>query len=625
MISGFIFILSLCFCNVPKLSAQTLLKEIPLKQQIEKSTLVVEGKVISKTSFWDADHHNIYTSNTIEVYKVFKGAKQATIEVVTPGGSIGLRAEVVTPSLKLHIGDMGVFTLYDNSVLFSTLSKSSNNKFEAYSSLQGFYKYNIYKDVAVNTFSSKSGITKSFYSEIMHHTKTDFIEITPFDIAAKQSKSAQIKNSLLVPDAFTFFPTTSSAGTASVLTITGSNFGTDKGQVYFSNADDGGATLVPALDTQVLTWSDIEITVEIPTEAGTGPILVIDSDGWDKISDTDLIIPYAQLTAITDPDDNTGADPPGANGPLGFYAFPVRHVNNDGSGGYIWKMTDQFKAITGAEASFVRAMDTWRCETKINWVIDAATVGPGEAEQHRAVDDGVNIIAFDDSTTGNPLDDLPDGIAGRCSSYYLACGAGGTDFDWFVGGMDIVFDDEVTWEYGPKLATVGAFDFESVALHELGHGHQLGHVIQSSGAVMHWVINDGENIRTLTTDDNDAANDMQSRSEASVPSCFASSYAVSPMVAYPGVCTLDSNITDLDSAISIYPNPTTGAFFMNNSSSIKLDKAFIYDVSGRLIFEQNISNTLQETTVALSNVSKGIYFVNIHSGAKAITKKIVLE
>ncbi len=58
---------------------QILLREVSLKQQIENSSLVVEGRVISKQSFWDAENKNIYTANIIEVYKVFKGEQIAQV------------------------------------------------------------------------------------------------------------------------------------------------------------------------------------------------------------------------------------------------------------------------------------------------------------------------------------------------------------------------------------------------------------------------------------------------------------------------------------------------------------------------------------------------------------------
>ena len=86
--------------------------------------------MISKQSFWDVNHHNIYTTNTVEVYKVFKGLKLSIIEVITAGGSVGLEVEKVSPSLKLHIGDVGVFMLYASNVSFSSKNKSLNRRFK---------------------------------------------------------------------------------------------------------------------------------------------------------------------------------------------------------------------------------------------------------------------------------------------------------------------------------------------------------------------------------------------------------------------------------------------------------------------------------------------------------------
>ena len=51
------FVLTLLFSSLfsDVLIAQGALREIPLKQQIEKSSLVVEGKVISKQSFYQSE------------------------------------------------------------------------------------------------------------------------------------------------------------------------------------------------------------------------------------------------------------------------------------------------------------------------------------------------------------------------------------------------------------------------------------------------------------------------------------------------------------------------------------------------------------------------------------------
>ena len=87
------------------ISAQLMLKKVSLSKQIDKSTLVLEGKVLSKKSFWDTNHQKIYTINTIEVFKVFKGEVSPKIEIITLGGVIGMDAQIVYPSLKLNIDE----------------------------------------------------------------------------------------------------------------------------------------------------------------------------------------------------------------------------------------------------------------------------------------------------------------------------------------------------------------------------------------------------------------------------------------------------------------------------------------------------------------------------------------
>ena len=67
------------------LSAQ--LQAVPLEQRVENSSLVFEGKVLRKSSFWDTDRKHIYTSNLVSVYKVFKGElSNSIVEVITIGG-----------------------------------------------------------------------------------------------------------------------------------------------------------------------------------------------------------------------------------------------------------------------------------------------------------------------------------------------------------------------------------------------------------------------------------------------------------------------------------------------------------------------------------------------------------
>ena len=591
--------------SLTTINAQILLKETSLKNQIDNSSLVVEGRVVSKKSFWDADSKRIYTSNTVEVYKIFKGEFIETIEVITRGGTVGLSAEVVTPSLKLNSNDTGIFMLYNNNVKLSNYSKSSKAQFKPYGSLQGFYKYNVYSDEAVNPFSKRKGITTSFYNEITNITKNSYIEVINTDVLSKQTNLA--KSSLAAPGSITFNPTTSTAGTKSVLTINGTGFGATKGKVFFSDSDDGGATFVEALDTQVLTWSDTQITVEIPSSAGTGFVRVTDAFGASATSTNILTITYSESNIEYDADDNTSTG--GSNGPLLKYAYRPQHINDDqfgtNPGGYTWRMFTDFNANANAKASFLRAFDSWRCQTGIFWVIGT------QISTDATESDNINVIRFDN---GNELD---NNVLGQCVSYYNGCSNGST-FNWFVSELDIVFDDTTNWNFSSATNSTGIneYDFESVALHELGHGHQLSHV-NDTNDVMNYAISNSEEQRVLGTSNITAASVVQARSI----SAMVCSQPL--MLTHP--CSLGIDEEELDASISIFPNPSRGEFNISNTSLINLDKVVIYDVRGRLMSEYDMKNSARVKTINLSSVSKGVYFVKILSERAEITKKILIQ
>ncbi|MEZ4935059.1 MAG: hypothetical protein R2788_23370 [Saprospiraceae bacterium] len=102
----------------------------------------MEGKVIAKRSFWDDEHHNIFTANTIEVYKVFNGeVVSEEIEVLTRGGIVGLEAQVDHPSLQLSLHESGVFFLQENKVNTKANRTESSPVFQPTAVPQAFVKY----------------------------------------------------------------------------------------------------------------------------------------------------------------------------------------------------------------------------------------------------------------------------------------------------------------------------------------------------------------------------------------------------------------------------------------------------------------------------------------------------
>ncbi|WJJ97297.1 T9SS type A sorting domain-containing protein [Algibacter luteus] len=586
--------------------AQIMLKEVSLEKQIEKSSLVIEGKVLSKQSSWDTNHENIFTINTIEVYKVFKGEAFSTIELITAGGVVGYDAQIVNPSLKLKAGDVGVFTLYENDSDMASKTLTTNKKYKPFGSLQGFYKYSIENDIVTNSFNSKKGIVSNFYQEIKNFTNTDYVELASFEAQNTLEKNATSTQLAIV----SFSPTETSAGTQSVLTITGTNFGTTKGTVSFYNADNAGASFVNALETQILTWTDTLITVEVPSEAGTGKVKVIHNDGTAMTSNNNLTITYAQANIITD-HLNSGV----------YVAYPTQLVNGNGSGGYTWQMSSEFAQVPEAKETFKKALDTWRCETEINWLLNETDLVTEAGAQHKAVLDDKNTITFDSSTSTVPNEDLPDTVLGLRTSYYSACDVvinGVPSLEWYIREFDIVFDDEADWNFLTETPGATEFDFESVALHELGHCRQLDHIINTNN-VMHYAIARGESLRALSSDNITLASMIQDRS-TSVSVCDAQL-----MTDYSGGCALGVEEDILNEGISLYPNPTKGPLYINTDGRAMIEGANLYDVNGRLISSYHLEESSKRNEIDLSNIAYGVYFLNIYSDAAFITKKIVLE
>jgi hypothetical protein len=156
---------------------------ISLEQRIDSATTILEGKVISQTSYWDEAKTHIYTSNIVEVYKVFKGqltAKQ--VEIITRGGIVGDRMERVSHMLELNIGDTGVFTAIRNTTRLTT--KAQLTKLKAYAGAQGFIQYDLTKGTAKDVFSEYKNISKEVYLKIAVQTKSDVktIQKAPFKI-----------------------------------------------------------------------------------------------------------------------------------------------------------------------------------------------------------------------------------------------------------------------------------------------------------------------------------------------------------------------------------------------------------------------------------------------------------
>lgn len=558
------------------LLAQGGLYEVPLDEQVNNSQLIVEGKVISTESFWDEDYKLIYTLNTIEVSKSFKGQSKPIIEVVTLGGVVGDTGLSVTHHLELSKNETGVFLLNDSNVQLIG-SETDNPKYKVYSSAQGFYRYDNVTNKVSNVFETYGDIEDEFYEAVESMTKKKFTEIK------KTSKFSLVKesnSSLAIPFVSNFSPSTVTAGTGNTITINGFNFGATQGTVQFTNADEVSG-FVDALSSEITNWTNTSITVKVPHRAGTGVVRVRNDDGF---SDTgQLTIPFAIQNR---------------NGLM------MQHYDTDTNGGYTWQMSVEFFNST-AKAPFLRAFNNVVCSTGINWVLSPTNTSGGGFFR-----DGINVIAFDP-----PGDEFAAGVLGAALNWTTSCATGVV-----VDEIDFVFDNERSnWNYGPGSTPGSQIDFETVALHELGHGHGFGHV-KTNGDLMFRSVGNGVDNRTFGVENINGGNfiNIESSTNAQCGKTLMST------ITCP---SLGLDELALNESVNLYPNPTNGVFYITNNLSINLQKIVVFDVSGRLVSEKNYANTQSNATkvINLEAMSKGVYFVNIHSDVAKITRKLVLD
>ncbi|MBP7497435.1 MAG: fibronectin type III domain-containing protein, partial [Bacteroidales bacterium] len=82
------------------------------------------------------------------------------------------------------------------------------------------------------------------------------------------------------------------------------------------------------------------------------------------------------------------------------------------------------------------------------------------------------------------------------------------------------------------------------------------------------------------------------------------------------------NATDNSLNYNIYPNPTTGVINFSISATSKAVDIYIYNISGSLIYQQNITSS---SSIDLSSYNKGIYFIKVMSDKNVKTDKIIIQ
>ena len=498
-----------------------MLSRIPEKQFLNSSSLIVRAEITSRESFWNDSKTKIFTKHELQVFEVLKGKCSQTITLITEGGTVNDISAEFSDRIDLLVGEQVVLMLQDVPKYWKGIPRISN-AYSCWASLQSVFRVDPRNEHISDIFKSYYDLTalrNAVYESTHQNPKFYYqpnLQVPPTG------------NTGIAATVSALSPTTITAGNKSILTITGTGFGTTRGTgfVEFYSSVDNGTFGQPPIKEYV-SWTDTEIKVYVPStligldanhSASTGPVKVTPAGGVATQSAGNITVRYSLFNvAISDS------------------AFIMRAGSFNGTGGYTLQYNDQFLTTFGSEArsTFERAIIKWRCATGFNWLISNTST-----TVRAALDDNINLIS-DDVT-----DPLPANVGGRGTNYLRQCGSG-NQAKIITIGQDIVFNDvpsTFTFNFGIGNPTINQIDFETLCLHELGHLHQLSHTLKTSSEVMATTIFVGQAKKDLLPNDIAGGQEVMTRSSVSVGcniaahTALASSITISTSTLFP-ICS----------------------------------------------------------------------------------------
>jgi hypothetical protein len=545
--------------------------ELSIAEKATKSHYIVEGSVSFIKVTRDINNQ-IVTRYTVEIARKFKTDNPIlnAVEITTSGGVTDGEAAIGDCFHYPKINDYGIFYI-----------QKKNGEFRLFGEKQGFININKGNSDYSDFFHLYPDGENSYLPLLLAHCPNAELNNLTFNNSAP-------KNIAMV-NITSIQPLIETAGTGSLLTIKGIGLGANQsnGTLYFTNADDGGFSLFSLPNELITKWTDTEIVAKIPAKAGTGKIRVETASGFDVSSQT-LTIKAARM--------NTGES---------SILYESRLVKRNPNGGYLLNKNEKFALDENSALSIKNALTKWRCQTGVNWTIGKNTLISGTYR------DTVNTISFDDKGQ------LPAGAIGLCYSYYKSCGSN----VWYLDEFDMIFKEDFNWHYGDGNPAANQYDFFTVALHEFGHAHQLGHVIKPTD-LMHYSISPGEQKRDISNENSDLCYEIVSESVSKNTCDFAAHLSIPQ-----SVCT-DERFGFFSPLI--YPNPANGQFnvelYFNDKSTVTLQ---LFRVNGQLVFEKqytppNPERIAIDIPMQENNLNAGVYVLKIFGEFEMATQKIIL-
>ena len=443
-----------------------------LETVFKSSSVVVNGKVLAKDGYWDNERKMIYTVHKVKVAKSFKGKISKHIYVLTEGGNVGLEGLIVKPSIDIAKNSSGYFMLKKVEEIKLKDFDFNDNLFVLSSGLVGYFDFDSFHDhvqLPLNQVMTRQSFEKSIKN--LSKKKPIYVDGSLEIDSFSQSQTAE---NVVISS---ISPTTITAGNSEILTISGSGFGdftsgANSAYVSFRDADQGGSGWVRCLKTQVMSWSDTEIKVQVPSDSGSGTIRLSFADNSSFETTETIVIPVS-INNINYSSSGSADDE---------IAYPIYHagsftVNGEPSshileGKYLWSINSDFYNNTQAMDIFEDTLIDWRCTTGINFEISEELT---EIDEYSL--DYTNVVSFGST-----------GAIATTYSYFIGCNSA-DGIQWTWRDVDIIFNQNQNFGY--DNVSSNQIDFNSTSKHELGHAMGFGHNINSQ-TLMHYATGGGE-------------------------------------------------------------------------------------------------------------------------------------
>lgn len=620
-------LIALCIACFATLSLQASIFPVPLSQRITQASHIVLASLESQHAFRSEADRQIYTLNVLQVKAYLKGANSSSqIGLISIGGSLADEGQFTFPSVQLEKGRQYVLFLEKDPLAHQHPAFPQLLQLRSYASIQGALALEggMYQDLLYEAFDERSLLQKTFSLTGEKPVKPNGV---PY-FAERYTNTQQASRMVSITSISSFSATGMAAGTIDmprVAVITGSGFdpfalglgNSAVSTVEFSSALDGGATFIglDEPDSDIISWTNTEIQVKIPGDAGTGQ----------------LRLTVFNNAPVTHPITIDWAVQPkysiNQNWPVimrnRLELIREGSVSNDG---YAFQFDNTYWTNLDAVESFLRATQTWRCNTFINLNFVTA---PNNAVY---VNGNGSQVRFASSAT------LGAGVLGQAhlrfrntfSAILPTCIQQNTL--WYITDMDILFVDNpapFSWNFTSNPTAANSYDFESVALKMIGLASGLGYINQT-GTAMYYTLPDGVDIRNLTANEIVAGTHKVTHSITSTP-CKTLLAGNGLMVAVNGAqdCILEIPHQELSSEKG--PKGLFNLGLLQDELKLNwLDTApsqltlTLFDLQGRQLFSEKWEQVNSGISVFdVSAYAGGLYLYRIESGENSWQGKLI--